>query len=168
MNAPEAQLIVHLGLDAQGIKVGGSGVLDRRAPNKHLLRRIGPALCLIVLLADDLHRDRNLTGHGAIGTIDPGNLIAGLERVVAGADIGHLAVDKELPVFPGTLVNLLGRKRHVLFERRGQRIEEPTVRARASVGANTDLLKDLLGKIGGSCALFHQRGRRLRPRLLST
>ena len=36
------------------------------------------------------------------------------------------------------------------------------------VGANTGLLKDLLGKIGGSCALFHQCSRRLRPRLLST
>ena len=55
MNAPEAQLIVHLGLDAQSIKVGGSGVLDRRALNKHLHRRIGPALRLIVLLADNLH-----------------------------------------------------------------------------------------------------------------
>jgi len=109
VNAPEAQLIVHLGLDAQGIKVGGSGVLDRRALNKHLRRRIGPALCLIVLLTDDLHRDSNLTGHGAIGTIDPGNLIAGLERVVAGADIGHLAVNEELPGLPGAFVYLYGR-----------------------------------------------------------
>ena len=109
-----------------------------------------------------------MTGHGAIGTIDPGNLIAGLERVVAGANIGHLAVNEELPGLPGAFVNLYGRKLHALIERRSQRIEEPTIRTGLDVGANAGLLKDLLGKIGSSCALFHQRGRRLSPRLLST
>ena len=55
MNAPITKLVVHLGLNANGIEVGSGGVLDRRALDKHLRRRIGPALRLLILLTDDLH-----------------------------------------------------------------------------------------------------------------
>ena len=55
MNAPITKLVVHLGLNANGIEVGSGGVLDRRALDKHPCRGIGPALRLLILLADDLH-----------------------------------------------------------------------------------------------------------------
>ena len=55
MNTPITKLVVHLGLNANGIEVGSGSVLDRRALDKHLRRRIGPALRLLILLTDDLH-----------------------------------------------------------------------------------------------------------------
>ena len=165
VNAPITKLVVHLGLDANGIEVGSRGILDRRALDKHLHRRISPALSLIVLLADDLHRNGDLTRHGAVGAIDPSNLVACLKRIGARTNINRLAIDKELPIFPGVFVNLLAREGHVLFERRGQRLEIPAKRALPRFGANARLFKDLLGKVSSGCSLVHESCRRLCPRL---
>ena len=167
MDTPIAKLVIHLGLDTNGVKVGGRSVLNRRALDKHLSRRIGPTLRLLVLLANDLHRNGNLAGHGPIKAINPGNLVAGLERVGTRANISRLTIDKELPVFPSIFANLLARKRYVLFERRGQRVEIPAVRTLPRIGGDAGLFKDLLGKIRSGCALVHQSNRRLCPRLLS-
>ena len=99
MNAPITKLVVHLGLDANGIEVGSRGILDRRALDKHLHRRISPALSLIVLLADDLHRNGDLTRHGAVGAIDPSNLVACLKRIAPAPTSTGLPLTKNCQYF---------------------------------------------------------------------
>ena len=117
-------------------------VLGRRAFGQGNIACRAPASIVAVDIGtDNIDGPKNLTGEGiGVSTIHKGDGVTLLEFVVAGPDLGELAIYIELPITFGRRIIPIG----LTVKRRGNAAEVPTPRLFFSIEGKTSLLQQIL------------------------